>query len=197
MGAEKAAVADEIFDRLDADGDGTVVADDYRANAERLLQSYGMGPSSPKGRALIEASLALWERQAEMVDRDRDGRIGREEYREWFAALAAAEAGSGAAALSATQADAGTAADTAAGLPTGVLEVMAVLHAQFTVADRDGDGRMDSHEYTVWRSLRSVPAEVAAASFGLIDADGDGVITWDDFVAAERRHGFALLWFGP
>ncbi|QES46656.1 hypothetical protein DEJ50_01110 [Streptomyces venezuelae] len=166
---ERVSVADEVFDRLDADGDGMLVADDYRTNAERLLQSYGMGPSAPKGRALIEASLALWERQAEQVDRDHDGRIGREEYREWFASL------------------------TASASP----EVLAVLHAQFNVADRDGDGLMERHEYAVWRSLRSVQTEAAEAAFDLADTDGDGVITWDDFTAAARNHGLAALLFGP
>ncbi len=175
MGSKRPDVADEIFDRLDTDGDGVLAANDYRESAEKLLRSYGMGPSSPKGRALIEANLALWERQAEQVDRDHDGRIGREEYREWFGSLPTSDAGA------------------ALGSP----EVMAVLHAQFHVADRDGDGLMDQHEFAVWRGLKGVSADAVAASFELVDSDGDGAVSWDDFLGAEREHGLAALLFGP
>ncbi|MEV6732844.1 MULTISPECIES: EF-hand domain-containing protein [unclassified Streptomyces] len=177
MGAEQVAVADDIFDRLDTNGDGVLAADDYRTSAEQLLQSYGAGPNSPKGRALIEANQALWERQAELVDRDGDGKISREEYREWFASLPASEAGPGAL--------------------SGSPEVMAVLHAQFNVADRDGDGAMDLHEFTAWRALKGVPSQSAAAAFDLIDADGDGAISWEDFSGAGSAHGLAALLYGP
>lgn len=175
MSAERVAVADEMFERLDADGDGMLVAQDYRASAERLLQAYGMGPSAPKGRALIEANLALWARQAELVDRDHDGRIGREEYREWFDSLMAPTAAPA----------------------SGSQEVMSVLHAQFNVADRDGDELVDGHDYAVWRGLRGVSAQAAAASFQLIDSDGDGTISWQDFTDASREHGLRALLYGP
>ncbi|MFD8410206.1 EF-hand domain-containing protein [Streptomyces sp. NPDC059650] len=177
MSVKRAAVADEIFDRLDTNGDGVLTAEDYRGSAEQLLQSYGMGPSAPKGRALIEANQALWERQAELVDRDHDGRIDRQEYREWFASLPASESASGA--------------------PSGSPEVMAVLHAQFTVADRDGDGLMDLHDFTMWRELKGVTGREATAAFELIDSDGDGAIGWQDFVGAAAAHGLEALLYGP
>lgn len=175
MGTEKVAVADLIFDRLDTNGDGVLAADDYRASAEHVLQSYGMGPSSPKGRALIEANLALWQQQAELVDRDHDGRITREEYREWVSSLPASDSGS----------------------PSGSPEVMAVLHAQFNVADRDGDGLMDRREFVVWRGLKDVPVQMAETSFELIDSDGDGAISWNDFTGAAHQHGLGALLYRP
>ncbi|MEU9085409.1 EF-hand domain-containing protein [Streptomyces sp. NPDC048357] len=168
-------VADLIFDRLDTNGDGILAADDYRASADQVLQSYGMGPSSPKGRALIEANLALWQRQAELVDRDHDGRITREEYREWVGSLPASDAGR----------------------PAGSPEVMAALHAQFNVADRDGDGLMSRHEFVVWRGLKGVSAETAEAPFALIDSDGDGAISWNEFSGAAHRHGLGALLYRP
>ncbi|MFD9366403.1 EF-hand domain-containing protein [Streptomyces sp. NPDC060020] len=175
MGTDRVTVADLIFDRLDTNGDGILAADDYRASADHVLRSYGMGPSSPKGRALIEANLALWQQQAELVDRDHDGRITREEYQEWFGSLPASDAGG----------------------PSGSPEVMAVLHAQFHVADRDGDGLMSRHEFVVWRGFKGVPAGSAEASFALIDSDGDGAISWNDFSGAARRRGLGALLYGP
>ncbi|MGP3690132.1 EF-hand domain-containing protein [Streptomyces sp. IBSNAI002] len=176
MGTERLAAADRIFDRLDTDGDGVLAADDYRASADRMLQSYGMGPGSPKGRALIEANQAVWQRQAELVDRDHDGRITREEYREWVGSLPPASA---------------------SGKPSGSPEVMAALHAQFHVADRDGDGLMNRREFMAWRGFKLVPEEAAEAAFALVDADRDGAISWDDFNGAEHRHGLAALLYGP
>ncbi|MBT2406521.1 MULTISPECIES: EF-hand domain-containing protein [unclassified Streptomyces] len=170
MTADKLSIADQIFDRLDTDGDGKLVEQDYRAAAERLLQSYGMGPNSPKGRALIEAHLAVWEREAELVDRDHDGAITREEYREWFTSKAAPDHGSP--------------------------EVLAMLHAQFHVADRDGDGTLSLQDFVAWRALRGVSAETAASAFALIDSDGDGGISWDDFAAAGHAHGLLTLLYG-
>ncbi|MFJ6759416.1 EF-hand domain-containing protein [Streptomyces sp. NPDC091273] len=175
MGTDRVTVADLIFDRLDTNGDGVLAADDYRASADRVLQSYGMGPSSPKGRALIEANLALWEQQAALVDRDRDGRITREEYREWVGSLPASDTGR----------------------PSGSPEVMAVLHAQFNVADRHGDGLMGRNEFVVWRGLKGVSAGTAEASFELIDSNGDGAISWNDFSDAAHRHGLGALLYGP
>ncbi|MER6314995.1 EF-hand domain-containing protein [Streptomyces sp. NPDC001581] len=175
MGTDRVTVADLIFDRLDTNGDGVLAADDYRASADQVLQSYGMGPSAPKGRALIEANLALWQQQAELVDRDHDGRITREEYREWVGSLPASDAGR----------------------PAGSPEVMAALHCQFNVADRDGDGLMTRQEFVVWRGLKGVPAETAEASFALIDSDGDGVISWNEFGGAAHRHGLGALLYRP
>lgn len=175
MGTERVAAADKIFDRLDTNGDGVLDEDDYRASADKMLQSYGMGPNSPKGRALIEANLAVWQKQAELVDRDHDGKITREEYREWVSSLPASDSGK----------------------PSGSPEVMAALHAQFNVADRDGDGMMDRHEFLAWRELKDVPVQAANAAFELIDSDGDGVISWNDFNGAGHQHGLAALLYGP
>ncbi|MFG2987612.1 EF-hand domain-containing protein [Streptomyces sp. NPDC048258] len=175
MGTERVAVADLIFDRLDTNGDGVLAADDYRASAERKLQSYGMGPNSPKGRALIEANLAMWQQQAQLVDRDHDGRITREEYRRWVGSLPASDSGS----------------------PSGTPEVMAVLHAQFNVADRDGDGLVDCRDFVAWRGLKGVPAKSAEASFELIDSDADGAISWNDFTDAAHQHGLEALLYTP
>ncbi|MEJ8640399.1 EF-hand domain-containing protein [Streptomyces sp. MS1.HAVA.3] len=175
MGTDRVTVADLIFDRLDTNGDGVLAADDYRASADHVLRSYGMGPSSPKGRALIEANLALWQHQAELVDRDHDGMITREEYREWVGSLPPSDSGR----------------------PSGTPEVMAALHAQFNVADRNGDGLMDRHEFVVWRDLKGVPAQTAESSFQLIDSDGDGSISWNDFSEAAHQHGLAALLYGP
>jgi hypothetical protein len=175
MDTDRVTVADLIFDRLDTDGDGVLTADDYRASADHLLQAYGMGPHSPKGRALIEANLALWDQQAELVDRDHDGRVTREEYREWFGSLPAS----------------------GSGRPAGSPEVMAVLHAQFNVADRDGDGQMGRHDFVEWRGLKGVPARTAEASFDLIDSDGDDAFSWADFTTAAHERGLEALLYGP
>lgn len=175
MGTERVAVADLIFDRLDTNRDGALSAEDYLASAEHVLRSYGMGPSSPKGRALIEANLALWQHQADFADRDHDGQITKDEYREWFGSLP----------------------DSDSGLPSGTPEVMAVLHAQFNVADRNGDGLLDSREFVVWRGLKGVSATSAEAAFELIDSDGDGAISWKDFTDAAHRHGLEALLYTP
>lgn len=74
---------------------------------------------------------------------------------------------------------------------------MAVLHAQSNVADRNGDGLLDSREFVVWRGLKGVSATSAEASFELIDSDADGAISWKDFTDAAHQHGLEALLYAP
>lgn len=63
-----------------------------------------------------------------------------------------------------------------------------VLGALFDLADADGDGLLGLAEFTALRTALGNPAGNAEAAFAALDADGDGRVVRDDYVASIRAH---------
>ncbi|MGR6921810.1 EF-hand domain-containing protein [[Actinomadura] parvosata] len=153
--------AERNFDDLDADGDGFLTRYDYMALAQQRLQRTGVRPDTPDGEAVIDAFLNAWDTHARALDTDRDGQISKEEYVRSFEML----------------------------VRTGALEAVLapISRATFTLADRDGDGRISADEFG---SLWSRPGTDLATVFAEADTDGDGRISFEEF--ARARHGLLI-----
>ncbi|MEU1781255.1 EF-hand domain-containing protein [Streptomyces abikoensis] len=63
-----------------------------------------------------------------------------------------------------------------------------VLGALFDLADADQDGTLDFSQFTALRTALNNPAANAEAAFAALDADGDGRVARDDYIAAIRAH---------
>ncbi|MEU0270238.1 EF-hand domain-containing protein [Streptomyces sp. NPDC006307] len=63
-----------------------------------------------------------------------------------------------------------------------------VLGALFDLADTDHDGSLDLGEFTALRTALNNPATNAEAAFTALDANGDGRIGRDDYIASIRAH---------
>ncbi|GHG81154.1 EF-hand domain-containing protein [Streptomyces griseocarneus] len=63
-----------------------------------------------------------------------------------------------------------------------------VLGALFDLADRDHDGRLDLPEFTTLRTALGNPVGNIEAAFAALDADGDGRVVRDDYLASVRAH---------
>ncbi|WP_241833318.1 EF-hand domain-containing protein [Streptomyces caatingaensis] len=63
-----------------------------------------------------------------------------------------------------------------------------VLGALFDLADTDGDGALSLGEFTALRTALGNPAGNAEAAFAVLDADGDGRVVRDDYIASVRAH---------
>jgi Ca2+-binding EF-hand superfamily protein len=145
------------FDQLDVDGDGYLQAADYQALGRLLADRLGSGDSE---RDAIQAGYAEhWRQLRAHADVDHDGRISRDEY---VAAMAAA-------------------AGDAEALERAVLQTARAIMA---AADADGDGFLDLGDYERLAELMRIrrPAE----SFRVLDADGDGLVSQEELVAAVR-----------
>ncbi|MFJ9614962.1 EF-hand domain-containing protein [Streptomyces noursei] len=63
-----------------------------------------------------------------------------------------------------------------------------VLGALFDLADADEDGALNLPEFTTLRTALNNPAGNAEVAFAALDANGDGRISRDDYIASIRAH---------
>ncbi|MFJ6772783.1 oxygenase MpaB family protein [Kitasatospora sp. NPDC091257] len=142
---------------LDQTGDGFITVHDLRAMAHNVCWQLELDEA---GEARVyEAFDSWWEQLRAVMDADGDGRVDRDEFV--------------AATLSGLDRD-------EAYLERGLLPA---LRAVFTAADTDGSGFLEFDEYrTVFGGSRVHPAELSHG-FRRLDADGDGRITREEFLA--------------
>ncbi|MFE7527823.1 oxygenase MpaB family protein [Kitasatospora sp. NPDC057542] len=142
---------------LDQTGDGFITVHDLRAMAHNVCWRLELDEA---GEARVyEAFDSWWEQLRAVMDADGDGRVSREEF------VAATLAGCD---------------RDEAYLERGLLPA---LRAVFAAADTDGSGFLEFDEYrAVFGGPRVHPAELSHG-FRQLDADGDGRITREEFLA--------------
>ncbi|MFF9194320.1 EF-hand domain-containing protein [Streptomyces sp. NPDC014779] len=142
------------FDHLDRDGDGALTEVDHHLMGRSVARGLGYEENSPEEQSIVDAYLRIWHEVHVPLDADGDGRITREEF------VASTSALAGDPAL----------ADAALG---GLADRIV------TIADRDGDDRIDVDEYTAFirgHAPGLSETEVHEA-FRHLDRDGDGTLT--------------------
>ncbi|UPZ26404.1 EF-hand domain-containing protein [Streptomyces sp. LRE541] len=148
---------DRTFDLLDADGNGVLQEQDLIALTESIAVATGV-KGTKKEEAMLAQWRACWQTLREFADADGDGTISREEYR---------------------QAMAGAYGDQAA-----VRERFApALETVFAALDADNDGVTTVDRFEAYLGAWGLDPAQAQAARGVLDADGDGQITRQDFVA--------------
>ncbi|MFS8199449.1 EF-hand domain-containing protein [Streptomyces sp. CWNU-52B] len=152
------------FATFDQDGNGYIDREDFNAATKALLAEFGTTARSDRGQALYIGAEAFWQGMAGIADRDGDQRITREEF-------------------------VNGAVKRLRDNPDRFAEIARpFLDAAVAVADSDGDGSVTVDETTRILRALGVPAEVAAASAGALDADTDGLVTEPEIVSAFARY---------
>ncbi|MER7407970.1 EF-hand domain-containing protein [Streptomyces sp. NPDC000070] len=152
------------FDMWDKNGDGTIDRSDWEGEAQRILISFGENESSPKGRALTDAYLGMWDHLAGQAGVGRDGALDYDQ----FQAVAAEQV-----------LDRGEAGFDQVLRPT--------ISAMAALCDTDGDGQVSPQEFKRWIGAIGSDASTADTAFKLIDADGDGYLSVDELITAVHR----------
>ena len=129
------------FAAIDANGNGVLDAGDYQLAARRLCEAFGYAADSPVARTVATALGALFDRMLAHMDADGDRVITRDE----FVTAAGREIGDRAG------------FDAAVG---------ATARTLIQVADTDGNGVLDTGEYTRLAAVYGVDADEAARAFG-------------------------------
>ncbi|MFI9402491.1 EF-hand domain-containing protein [Nocardia sp. NPDC052316] len=155
------------FETFDFDGDGRIERSDFESSARALAAEFGHEPDSPAAQELLRLSLQLWGRLASAGDVNIDGSVDLAEYKEAFAE-----------GLLVTE-------------ESFEQGYRPFLEAIMTVADVDGDGKLNAEEYVRWTgALMHLPADDARENHRRLDTDGDGFVTTDDLLQAIHDYYF-------
>jgi Ca2+-binding EF-hand superfamily protein len=149
--------AERAFQLLDRDGDGYVTAQDFVRMARTIVDAFGIDESSAKATQLRDGYRRTYEMVLGEMDRNRDGRVGPDEFTSAMVALS--------------------------GTPSAA-ELRGVCAAEFAAADRDDDGVITRTEFARLMSAIGQPSGDVDAAFAALDRDRDGRITRAEYVAA-------------
>ncbi|MFC4117073.1 EF-hand domain-containing protein [Nonomuraea zeae] len=154
---------DRSFSYIDVDGNGVITRDDLQGLGARLLAGFGASPAGPKGRQVADSFDSLWDTLAVAADLDRDSRITPDEYR---------------------------ASVIASFIDGDRFEPVfrPAIEAVLTVADTDGDGHIQPHEFQLVHEAFGRSEEDSKHAFAALDLDGDGVLSCDELLHAARDY---------
>jgi hypothetical protein len=156
----------------DKNGDGAIDRSDWEGEAKRILLSFGENESSPKGQALTNAYLGMWDFIAKQAEVGSSGALGFDEFK----GVAAAQV-----------LDRGQAGFDQVLRPT--------ISAIADLCDTDGDGQVSPQEFQRWFGAIGSDESTADTAFKLIDTDGDGQLSVEELIAAVHRYHSGELEF--
>lgn len=148
------------FQKWDVNGNGVIERSDYEAEAQRILQSFGEPPSSPKGRALMDAYLGMFDQMARAVGAQE---IAEDQFVDYVEQQMFG------------QGDAGF---------NRVLRP--TITAIVNICDTDGDGEVSPSEFKRWLKAVGVPDHQAQSAFRQLDKDGSGNLSVEELIEAVR-----------
>lgn len=157
LAAGDRAVLERRFEIIDTDGNGVWQRRDYEQLTTRLCEAFGHAIGSRIGRAVTAGLRALFEAMLQRADG------GQEMNREEFVAAVGRPIQDRAAFDAA---------------------VKTAAQALIQVADRDGNGVLDTEEYAQLAAVYGAAAEEAAQAFLRLDLDQNGVLDTAELAAA-------------
>jgi Ca2+-binding EF-hand superfamily protein len=141
-----------IFTAMDADQDGFLTEADFRALAARWLGVRGWAADSERGARLGKIMMDWWGALLAASDLDRDNKVTLDEVL-----------------LVVDQ------------LPAMTGTVAGTAEAMFEAVDENADGEISAAEYRQLVEAWTGRATDTDAIFGLLDLDGDGHLSRDEF----------------
>ncbi|MEU7785041.1 EF-hand domain-containing protein [Amycolatopsis sp. NPDC049159] len=141
-----------VFGALDADDDGYLTESDFRALTARWLDVRGTDGGSPDGEKLAAIMMGWWATLRAASDRDRDGKVSLDEV------LGVVDE-----------------------LPQMPGAVTGTAAAMFEAVDENGDGAISAAEYHRMIEAWSGATTSTGDAFALLDTDGDGRLSHDEF----------------
>lgn len=172
--------AHNFYLALDVDDNGHLEQADVDALGRRLLENQPRRQGSAVQSRLQSSLLGYWEEMVKFVDGDQDGRVSKEEFIQFCIALPADLSG-----------------------PAGSA-IQTLSDVLFTVCDRNDAGLLSENDFTLFARAYGLSERVASAGFRLIDRNGNGQITkeeWlrfmrDVFISRKLNDAAAVV-FGP
>lgn len=162
-----ATVQEERLERRfalwDNDNDGDVDKSDYKAEAEEILSNLGADAGSPKGKAVMDAYLGMWDYLAEKAGVGSDGALSLDQFKS---------------VVHGEVLEAGNAGFANVVRPT--------IQAIVSLLDKNGDNQISPTEFNGWMSAIGVDPSQGEDAFHQIDTNGNGYLSVDELVNAVR-----------
>lgn len=160
------------FDMWDKDGNGAVERSDWEAEAKRILASLGVEEQSPKGQALTGAYLGMWSYLAAQSGVGDGGSLSFDAFRDVASRNVLARG------------------------QQGFNDVVRpTIRAVADLCDTDGDGQVGPEEFKSWIKAIGADEATAGSAFEQIDANGNGLLSVDEMVAAVHKYHSGELEF--
>jgi len=141
-----------VFHAMDADGNGFLEEDDFRALTARWVGIRGWEPATDGYERMHAIMMGWWSALLALSDHDHDGKVSLDELMRVVDQLDGMDA-----------------------------EVMATADAMFEAIDEDGDGRISLEEHrqvvAAWKGSDAGVEEV----FDRLDLNGDGHLSQAEF----------------
>jgi len=157
--AGQRAMLERRFAVVDTDGNGLWQRDDSRLLTRRLCEAFGLAADSAAGQAMASAQRDLFDAMLSHMDANHNAQISRDEFVTAVGRAIRDRPGFDAA-------------------------VRTAARALIEVADADGNGVLDSGEYTRLAAVYGVGAEEADRAFGRFDRDRNGTLDTAELTAA-------------
>lgn len=153
------------FASFDADGDGVIDVLDFTGMAQLYCEAYSVAPRSEAWRRMHGCAHVAWRAIEQRTGTANAAKLTRDEWVSWL----------------------GTNEYTdfvvRAAIPFSLMA--------FSIADADGDGRCEVDEMMAAQHRSGMSEEEIHRSFDMLDLDGDGYVTRDDFTQALREFYFS------
>jgi Ca2+-binding EF-hand superfamily protein len=153
------------FELWDTDGDGIIDRADFELEAHRIVEAFGEDDKSPRGRAVIDAYLAMWNYLSTKANVGPQGSLSAKQF-EQVAQLEIIEPGN-----------------------LGFSRVLRpTVSATIDLCDTDGDGQINPKEFKRWIDAIGVDQSQADAAFRQIDVNGNGQLSIEELMQAVREY---------
>ena len=149
-----------LFSLLDTNGDGCLSEADFREQARRILEAFGLAQDERRARLLFESRSELFHRLISGADKDRSGTVSLDEFLRYFERQILAHRAAGVAS------------------PWLVQSCRDVIE----LIDQDRNETISEAEYA--QLLRAMGSDADPhVNFAKLDRDGDGKLTLKEMVA--------------
>ncbi|HEV2887537.1 MAG TPA: EF-hand domain-containing protein [Jatrophihabitans sp.] len=155
----------KVFASFDTDADGVIDVLDFTGMAQVYCEAYGIAPRSQSWRKIHQCAQVMWRAVEQRTGSLNPAKLTRQEWISWMGSHEYDDY------------------VTQAAIPFSLMA--------FWLADADHDGRCDVDEMMAAQRRSGMSEDEIRRSFDLLDTDGDGYVTTEDFAQALEEFYFS------